>query len=517
MQNVATANPTEKEFSVKTRIQKGTFPDPRSHRCFVVPVYEGDSELSPTARRADQSSGGWISELLRSREFEGKHCQLELLHTGDADSGQRIVLIGLGKRCDFDLDRVRGAYAKAAQFIRSSNLLSFSTALDFGPSSASIGDLTEAVVEGTILGSYQFTPYKTVQKEEIRQLREMTIVVKDGQTDAARTAAANAEIICRAVSLARDMISTPGNEMTPSHMAGQAILAAKGRAVSVKVLDEQKMQRLGMNALLGVASGSKQPPRFIILEYRGGRKSDRPLVLVGKGLTFDSGGISLKPAEKMDEMKSDMSGGAAVICAIMAAVDLELPVNLVGLVPATENMPSGRALKPGDILKSLSGQTIEVVNTDAEGRLILADALTYAGRYKPAAIIDLATLTGACVIALGDYVTGMMGTDEALKEKIRKAADFTGEKVWELPLWEEYDEQIKSDIADVKNAGGRPAGTITAAAFLKKFVGDFPWAHLDIAGPAWLSKDRSYIPKGASGVGVRLLVRLLRTWNGTVC
>jgi len=502
---------------VKTRVLKGALPDPASHRCLVVPLYEGEAELSATARRTDQSSGGWISELLRSREFEGKHLQLELLHAGDSGSGQRVVLVGLGKRCDFNLDRVRGAYAKAAQFIRSSNVLSFSTALDFGLPSASIGDLTEAVVEGTILGNYQFTPYKTVKKEEIRHLREMAIVVESRQIPAVREAASRAEILCRAVCLARDMVSAPANEMTPNDMAERAIAAARGRGIAVKVLNEKKMEKLGMNALLGVAHGSKQPPRFIVLEYRGGRKNDKPLVLVGKGLTFDSGGISLKPAEKMDEMKSDMSGGAAVICTIMAAADLKLPVNLIGLVPATENMPGGRALKPGDILKSLSGQTIEVVNTDAEGRLILADALTYAGRYKPAAIIDLATLTGACVVALGDYVAGMLGTDDALKERIRKAADFTGERVWELPLWEEYGEQIESDIADVKNAGGRSAGTITAAAFLKKFVGDFPWVHLDIAGPAWLGKDRPYIPKGASGVGVRLLVRLLRTWNGEAC
>jgi leucyl aminopeptidase len=270
------------------------------------------------------------------------------------------------------------------------------------------------------------------------------------------------------------------------------------------------MKELGMNSFLSVASGSNEEPKFIILEYSGAKKSEAPIVLVGKGLTFDSGGISIKPADKMDEMKTDMSGGAAVMGAVMAASNLQLPLNIVGLIPATENMLGGTAYRPGDILKSYSGKTIEVINTDAEGRLILADALSYASKYKPAAIIDVATLTGACIVALGDDVIGMLGTDDKLKSEINRAAKATGELVWELPLWESYSELIKSDIADYKNSGGRAAGTITAAAFLSKFVGDFPWVHLDIAGPAWRAKDITYIPKGASGVTVRLLVEFLR-------
>jgi len=308
----------------------------------------------------------------------------------------------------------------------------------------------------------------------------------------------------------RDMISAPSNEMTPSIMAQKAQEVAKRKNVTCTVLDRKKMQELGMNALLAVASGSQEEPKFIILEYSGGRKKDAPVVLVGKGLTFDSGGISLKPSDKMEEMKTDMSGGAAVIAALRAAADLKLPLNIVGLVPATENLPDGRAYKPGDILRSYSGKTIEVLNTDAEGRLVLADTLAYSARFRPAAVVDVATLTGACVIALGEEVIGMLGTDEELKREIRNAGEKTGERVWELPLWENYHEQIKSDIADYKNTGGRPAGTITAAAFLSKFVGDFPWVHLDIAGPAWTTKDKAYIPKGASGIPVRLLVEFLR-------
>jgi leucyl aminopeptidase len=298
--------------------------------------------------------------------------------------------------------------------------------------------------------------------------------------------------------------------MTPSIMAQKAREIARRKNVSCQVLDKDKMKEMGMNALLAVASGSNEDPKFIILEYAGGKKSAAPVVLVGKGLTFDSGGISLKPADKMDEMKTDMSGGAAVMGVIMAAADLQLPLNITALIPSTENMPSGNASKPGDIIKSYSGKTIEILNTDAEGRLILADALAYASEFKPAVVIDVATLTGACIVALGEDVIGMLGTDDKLKKEIERAAQTTGELVWELPLWERYHELIKSDIADYKNSGGRTAGTITAAAFLSKFVGDSPWVHLDIAGPAWISKDKTYIPKGASGVAVRLLVEFLR-------
>jgi leucyl aminopeptidase len=272
------------------------------------------------------------------------------------------------------------------------------------------------------------------------------------------------------------------------------------------------MQKLGMGALLGVAAGSAQPPKFIIVEYRGGGK--KPFVaLVGKTITFDSGGISLKPPENMDKMKDDMSGGAAVLGAIQNAAALKLPLNIVGLLPATENMPGGRACKPGDILTTLSGQTIEVLNTDAEGRLILSDALAYACRYKPAVIVDIATLTGACRVALGQEATGMLGNDEKLKQKVREAGEKSGERVWELPLWDGYVELIKSDIADMKNTGGRDGGVITAAALLSKFVQKYPWVHLDIAATAWTDKDRPYTPKGATGIGVRLLTQFLRDFD----
>jgi len=326
-----------------------------------------------------------------------------------------------------------------------------------------------------------------------------------------KEAAVRAQTISRAVYLTRNLVSMPSNELTPARLAGEAkALAKRYRGLSVRILEAREMERLGMNALLGVARGSRESPKLIVMSYRGADRKQRPLALVGKAITFDSGGISLKPAEKMEEMKSDMAGGAAVLGTLQAVAELKMPVNLVGIVPATENLPDGGAYKPGDILRTMSGKTVEVLNTDAEGRLILADALHYAQRYNPEAIIDIATLTGACVVALGNQVTGMMGTDEKLKELIRKAAEETGELVWELPLWENYQEMVKSDVADLKNSAGREGGAISAAAFLSKFADPVPWVHLDIAGPAWLTKDRPYQPKGASGIGVRLFVKFLQ-------
>jgi leucyl aminopeptidase len=311
---------------------------------------------------------------------------------------------------------------------------------------------------------------------------------------------------------ARNLISHPGNTATPAYLAKIAQkLAGKGK-LTCKVLGVKEMKKLGMGALLGVGQGSAQPPAFIILEYKGGKKNQAPIALVGKGVTFDTGGISLKPGGGMDEMKYDMSGGATVIGTLQAAASLKLPVNVVGLIPTAENMPGSRAIKPGDILPSLSGKTIEVLNTDAEGRLILADALAYADKLKPKAVIDLATLTGACVVALGHQAAAVVGTDPKLIEKLKSSGDKTGERVWELPLYEEFDNAVKSDIADLKNISspGVGAGTITAAAFLKVFVGDNSWAHLDIAGVAWSKEEKPYIPRGAAGFGVRLLIDYLK-------
>ncbi|OHE24257.1 MAG: leucyl aminopeptidase [Syntrophobacterales bacterium RBG_19FT_COMBO_59_10] len=481
----------------------------------VVAHFEDETDLGGEAARLDKASSGFIGEVVDRGDFKGRLHQILVLYSRGSVPAKRLVVVGLGKRPDLTLERVRGAFSKAAQHIRSLGIGEFSTSLDFGRTGLPLEKVAQAVVEGVRLGLYQFTPFKTVERDQIREIAGFTIL--EAEEDALkiiRAAAKTAEVIADAVCFARDIVSMPANEMTPTILADQARAIARGKKIVCRVLDAAKMKELGMNALLGVAGGSDEPPQLIVMEYRGGRKLGPPLALVGKGLTFDSGGISLKPSEKLDLMKDDMAGGAAVIAAVQAAARLGLPVNLVGLVPAAENLPSGKAYKPGDILKSLSGQTIEIATTDAEGRLILADALTYACRYKPAAIIDLATLTGACVVALGEHVAGMMGTDEKLKRAIREAADLTGERVWELPLWEEYHELIKGDVADYRNSGGRAGGAITAAAFLSKFTGGYPWVHLDIAGPAWLAKEKPYIPKGASGVGVRLLVEFLRNWKG---
>lgn len=480
----------------------------------IVPHFEEERQLRGGISLLDKKLNGMISEIIDSGDFEGNLNQVTVIYTRGAIAAKRIVLAGLGKRSELNREKLRGAFAGAAKQIRHLNIKRFAASPDFASDIMPIASLTETMVEGVYLGLYQFTPFKTLERNKIKEVESFMIIAENEEVfPEIKAAVKTAETICYAVCFVRDLVSTPANELTPSDLAREAEAIAMARKkVQVKILDVKEIKELGMNAFLAVSGGSCQPPKFIILEYRGGKRGQAPIALVGKGITFDSGGISLKPAEKMDEMKTDMAGGAAVMASVMAASDLNLPVNIVALIPATENLPSGRAYKPGDILKSLSGQTIEVMNTDAEGRLILVDALTYAGRYKPVAIIDIATLTGSCVVALGDNVIGMLGTATTLKERLKKAAEITDEKVWELPLWEEYHELIKSDVADFKNVGGRAAGTITAAAFLSKFVGGLPWVHLDIAGPARTAKDKPYIPKGASGVGVRLFVQFLRDW-----
>jgi leucyl aminopeptidase len=360
------------------------------------------------------------------------------------------------------------------------------------------------------LGGYAFQQYKS-KRDDGGNVDEVALLFpKKGKPGIREKIVKDTQALCEAVVFARDLVSQPGNVATPSFLAEKSMEMAARYGIACRVLEREEIEQNGMGALLSVAKGSRQPPRFVILEYLPAGPEMRPTVLVGKGITFDSGGISLKPREGMEKMKDDMAGGAAVIGTLMAAAALGLPVNLVGLVPAAENLPGGEAFKPGDVVKSMSGQTIEIVNTDAEGRMILCDALHFALRYKPSALIDLATLTGACVVALGSIATGLLGNDEGLKRAIRNAADKCGERVWELPLWDDYGELMKSDIADMKNAGGPEAGTISAAWFLKSFVGKSKWVHLDIAGTAWMDKDRPYMPKGASGVGVRLMIEYLK-------
>ena len=472
---------------------------------------EDQGHWGEEAASIDKATGGALSDLLKSKEFEGKAAETVVFHTQRKIPAARVLLVGLGKKASLGLDSIRQAMGYAVKRVRQTKAASFTAAIPpVTPSGSAAIEIAQAMTEGAVLGDYQFTAYRrdgagghpvkaltllTPQKSDVRSLSEG---VRRG------TATAEAAVFVR------DLCNHPSNVMTPTKIAQEAKSIARETRVSLRILEQRDMEKLGMGALLGVARGSHEPPKFIILEYRGSRKKeDRPVVLVGKTITFDTGGISLKPSENMERMKADMTGGAEVLATVRAAARLKLPLNVVGILPATENMPGGRAMKPGDIVTTLSGKTVEVQNTDAEGRLILSDGLAYATRYKPSALIDIATLTGACVVALGQFAIGMFGTDDTLKESIRNAGVRAGERVWEMPLWDEYFEQLKSDVADMRNIGGRGGGMITAALFLSQFAGGCPWVHLDIASTDWSERERAYIPKGPTGIGTRLLIQYL--------
>lgn len=500
---------------MKIAVRKESIAHLRSE-IIVVGAFEETAKLSGAVSKVDKLTGGMIKEVLGYGDFSGKIYQTLMLYTKKNLRTKRVLLVGLGKEKEFSLDKLRGVTATAARHARKMGVNSFVIPLSFVEGRGLlIREKVRSFVEGILLGLYRFGEYKSPPKNSKKEeIKSVTIQVNTiDELKEARKEVKRTEAVAQAVCTARDLVSRPGNVATPTFLANTARAIAKKSGLTCKVLDEKNAAKDGMGAFLGVAQGSSEPARFIVLEYKPRLKKAPTVVLVGKAVTFDSGGISLKPAGKMDEMKTDMAGGAAVLGVLQAVAALQIPVCVVGLIPSTENLPGGSALKPGDIVKSMSGKTIEIISTDAEGRLILADALTYAFRYKPAAIIDLATLTGACIVALGNDVSAVMGNDEKLKDKIQKAGESTGERVWPLPLWEDYGELIKSDIADIKNVGGRAAGTITAAYFLSEFVNDTPWVHLDIAGTAWKKKDHPYIPKGASGVGVRMLVELLESWG----
>ncbi|TKB34335.1 MAG: leucyl aminopeptidase [Nitrospira sp.] len=476
----------------------------------VLTHCEGEGLGKQDAALLDRALGGSLRKLLQSKEFEGKTNEVLLYHTQGSVPAKRLVLVGLGKKKDVTLETIRQAMGTAVKRVRQAKAGSFTVVLPtVTPAGMSSVEVAQAMVEGAILGSYQFTVYRTAAAEHAVEGMKVLIPQKSQLkqvTEGIRRGVATAE----ATVFVRDLCNHPSNVLTPTRVAEEAKAIAKAEKISIKILEQKEMERLGMGALLGVARGSQEPPKFIILEYNGAKKKDeRPVVLVGKTITFDTGGISLKPAENMEHMKADMTGGAEVLASIRAAARLKLPLRLISILPVAENMPGGRAMKPGDVVTTLSGKTVEVQNTDAEGRLILADGLAYAMRYKPAALIDIATLTGACVVALGQFAIGMFGTDQALKEQVRKSGQKAGERVWEMPLWEEYFEQLKSDVADMRNIGGRGGGMITAALFLSKFVGDCPWVHLDIASTDWSERERAYVPKGPTAIGTRLLLQYL--------
>jgi len=453
------------------------------------------------------------ASLAATPDFRGARDTSTIVYTGQKNL-PRLILIGCGELSKVSLEQIRRSSALAVQKAAAVKCKSIAVILPTFDI-ASTTEIAQAIVEGIQLGSYTFDKYFTEKFSSNPPVYVEKAVLLTGEGIDLKEAKRGVEIgsaISNGVVLARDLTNAPSNEIYPESLAQRAMELSK-HGVKVSVLNKTQITKLGMGGLLAVNQGSTKPPVFIIMEWKGGKSGDKPVVLVGKGVTFDSGGISIKPSAGMGEMKTDMGGAAAVIGTIRAAAELKLPINLVGLVPSTENLPSGSAYKPGDVITFLNGKTAEIDNTDAEGRLILADALTYADRYKPQAVVDLATLTGACVIALGYFASGLMGNTPALNERIKEAGTRSYDRVVELPLWEEYEESIKSDIADVKNTGGRAAGSITAGLFLQHFIGSYPWAHLDIAGTSTLPKSLGYLPKGATGAGVRLLIDMLRNWK----
>ena len=482
----------------------------------AVFIHEDKKSFELEVARIRKLFGRKIDQAIQLEHFTGKENSVLSILSEHKIEAPRFFLIGMGEEKKHSLEQLRRAAAAAAKHARASKV--FHLALDFPhtPAVANIKDhdAAQALAEGAGLSLYKFDKYFTEKKDEDGKVREI-IIFDDNVTTvkSIKQGIARARILCEATILARDLENAPSNEIYPETLADAARRSAAEHGYRAQIWDKKRIEQTGFGGLIAVNAGSQRPPRFIILEHNAPGKDLDTIVLVGKGVTFDTGGISIKPSQNMSEMKMDMSGAAAVIGTLEAAARLSLPVHLVGLIPATENMPSGYATNPGDIIKHYGGKTSEVDNTDAEGRLILADALAYASKYKPAAVIDLATLTGACVVALGNHATGMMGNDEQVMAQLKAAGETTYERVWQLPLFEEYEKQIKSDVADVKNVGGRWAGAITAGLFLKKFIGPYKWVHLDIAGTAILEEDLPYTPKGGSGVGVRLLIEFLRQWK----
>ncbi|MHB8534681.1 MAG: leucyl aminopeptidase [Sulfuricaulis sp.] len=489
------------EFSVKS----GT-PEKQRSGCIVVGVFE-TRKLSSVAHQIDEVSGGALSLHLRRGDIEGKPGQTLLLHNIANLPSERLLLVGCGKEKEFNETRYRETTAKVASVLRdtgATEVTSYVTELDV--KGRDISWKIRQAVEVTEATLYRFDQLKSKPNNSRRALRRMVLAVpKRSDLGPGELAIKQGRAIADGMKLARDLGNLPGNICTPTYLAEQAIEIGKEYGLKTTVLEKEEMQKLGMGALLSVARGSRQPPKLIVLEYHGEKESEPPVVLVGKGLTFDAGGISIKPAANMDEMKYDMCGGASVLGAVKAAAQMKLPLNVIGIVPSSENLPDGDANKPGDIVTSMSGQTVEVLNTDAEGRLILCDSLTYAERFKPAAVIDIATLTGACVIALGAHASGLLANNDQLAREILSAGKYAHDRAWQLPLWDEYQKQLESNFADMANIGGREAGTITAACFLARYAKNFKWAHLDIAGTAWKTGRE----KGATGRPVALLVQFL--------
>jgi len=490
------------QFSIKS----GN-PEKQRTACLIVGITE-PRRLTPSARAIDGVSKKYIANMIRRGDITGKLGQSLLLHNIPGIVADRVLLIGCGRERDIDnkqyLTIIDNMY-KALEQTGAQEAVSYLTELNV--KGQEYYWKIRRMVERTCHLQYEFNEFKSRKKDNKKALRRLTMVVPTRkELPIGEQAIKEGKAVSNGVKLTRDLANRPANVCTPTHLAEQAQKLDKiHKAISVSVLGDVEMKKLGMNSLLSVAQGSNEPAKLITIEYKGEKKNIKPVILIGKGVTFDTGGISIKPSAAMDEMKYDMCGAASVIGTIATAAELNLPLNIVGIIPTTENMPSGKATKPGDIFTSMSGQTIEVLNTDAEGRLILCDAITYSERFNPGVVIDIATLTGACVIALGSHASGLLSNHNPLAKDILNAGEESGDRAWQLPLWEEYDKQLESPFADMANIGGREAGTITAACFLARFASKLHWAHLDIAGTAWTTGKN----KGATGRPVALLVQYL--------
>jgi len=476
----------------------------------IVNFFEGMEHLDGTIATIDKALDGAVSQLVSQGEIKGKLSEITIIHSLGRLPAARVVVAGLGKQAELTLVRVRGVVAETCRLLRQKGTGNVATiAQGAGIAGISLEDAAQAVTEGALLGLYSFRRHMTEEAEH-GEIKQLLIADSDkANLSLLKRGSNKGMILAEATNLARDMVNEPANYMTPGYMAERAAGLAKTYELEISVLEQEQMQELGMGALLGVAQGSQQKPKLIILNYRGGDSAEVDVALIGKGITFDSGGISIKSSEGMAEMKGDMAGGAAVMAAISAIAQLKPKINVTAIIPATENLPGGNALKPGDILTAMNGKTIEIISTDAEGRLTLADALGYAKKLGAKSIIDVATLTGSCRVALGDVYSGAFGNNQELVDKVIAAGGEAGELIWQMPMHEQYKEQNKSDVADIKNVGGKYGGAITAAQFLVEFVGDTPWVHLDIAGTSMSEKERTYLVKGATGVPVRTLVNLV--------
>ena len=476
----------------------------------AVPVFKDEQVEKGFLKTLDQAVGGLIRTVISAEEFAGKEGETAYFHVPAGRlKARRLLLIGCGDREAYKSTQLTQMAGTATRFLRSKNVKTIAIS---PRTEDDVEKTAQTVVVGGIMGLFEPDKYRTKDKEK-REIEQLVVLIEGADKKALQSGAERGQIIGESINFTRDQANEPGGFLTPTILADRARAVAKEFGLSIDVLDQKRMEKLGMGSLLGVSRGSEEPPKLIVMKYEPKKPAkgskDKLLALVGKGITFDSGGISLKPGENMELMKYDMTGAATVIGAMRAIAQLKPPIPVLGVAPCSENLPSGRATKPGDILTAMTGKTIEVINTDAEGRLVLADAIAYAKKLGATQIIDMATLTGAVSIALGDVNTAILGTDQTLIDEVIAAGKEVGEKFWQLPLDDEYTKQIKSDIADIKNVGGKKAGTITAAAFLKEFAEDTSWAHLDIAGTAWGDPATPYRSKGPTGVAVRTLIEFV--------